>query len=162
MLLALFTQEIIYTVFFHVGVEGVAVSKPWTPACRTGSGFAGAVHRQPITEPVSTGKPHSLHSSWGLVTNFHAFIQLLEYKSIYLNIDSNSAFFFKIRRKVLPVILIQSSAWSVFEVISHFLINIFLSWSGELWYRMNIFTLPGKSVFTEVFLTNKSCGAGMH
>lgn len=53
----------LYWFFFQIGVEGVAFSEPWTPACRTGSGLAGAVHRQPITEPVSTGKPYSLHSS---------------------------------------------------------------------------------------------------
>lgn len=79
----------LYWFFFHIGVEGVAFSEPWTPACRTGSGLAGAVHRQPITEPVSTGKPYSLHSSWGLSQIFSAFFHSLQYKSIYLNIDWN-------------------------------------------------------------------------
>lgn len=85
----LFTQEITCTdFFFHVGVEGVAFPEPWTSACRTGSGLAGAVHRQPITEPVSTGKPYSLHSS-GDCHKFSAFFHSLQYKSIYLNIDWN-------------------------------------------------------------------------
>lgn len=60
--------------FSHVGVEGVAFSEPRTPTCHTGSGLAGAVHCQPITEPISTGKPYSFHSSWRLSQIFmHSF-----------------------------------------------------------------------------------------
>lgn len=70
--------------FFYVGVEGVAFSEPWTPSCHTRSSLAGAVHCQPITEPVSTGKPYSLHNIWGLVIKCHCFSQLLLYKSIQL------------------------------------------------------------------------------
>lgn len=63
--------------FFHAGVEGVAFPKPWTSACHTGSGLAWAVHCQPITEPVSTGKPCSLHNSWGLVIEFYYFLSVV-------------------------------------------------------------------------------------